>query len=355
MLKSKKGKLKRNAKKTGGIRIDPNREVECPLCLEKLEIDDLQFFPCECGYQICRFCWHRIRTEENALCPACRNVYPENPANFTPISQKELVQYQAKKRKRGEKKKATKVIERQTNLAELRILQKNLVFVVGLPPRLTNPEILKKPEFFGKYGQVERIVINPNTRYMGTQSQTAAVYVTYTHADDALKAIQCTNNLDIDGWLIRSNLGLTKYCHHFVRNEQCVKKDCSFLHSLAATELTFTKEDIHQKKHYEIEKKFHEILEAETRASENYLDQPKKCNIKTTTHSTQTEDEHIVLDDINRKRESLESSSLTSNIAISEEHSSKISVLEQIEPDKTEVKKGKQKKPKKKAKKNKQK
>lgn len=48
--------------------------VECPLCMEPLEIDDINFFPCTCGYQICRFCWHRIRTDENGLCPACRKV-----------------------------------------------------------------------------------------------------------------------------------------------------------------------------------------------------------------------------------------------------------------------------------------
>jgi len=27
-----------------------------------------------CWIQICRFCWHRIRTNENGLCPACRKV-----------------------------------------------------------------------------------------------------------------------------------------------------------------------------------------------------------------------------------------------------------------------------------------
>lgn len=25
--------------------------VECPLCMEPLEMDDLSFFPCTCGYQ----------------------------------------------------------------------------------------------------------------------------------------------------------------------------------------------------------------------------------------------------------------------------------------------------------------
>lgn len=53
------------------VKEDP---VECPLCMEPLEIDDINFFPCTCGYQICRFCWHRIRTDENGLCPACRKV-----------------------------------------------------------------------------------------------------------------------------------------------------------------------------------------------------------------------------------------------------------------------------------------
>uniref|UniRef100_A0A1B0D1N6 Uncharacterized protein n=1 Tax=Phlebotomus papatasi TaxID=29031 RepID=A0A1B0D1N6_PHLPP len=68
--------------------------VECPLCMEALEVDDLNFFPCTCGYQICRFCWHRIRTDENELCPACRKAYSENPADFTPLSQEQRVRYE---------------------------------------------------------------------------------------------------------------------------------------------------------------------------------------------------------------------------------------------------------------------
>lgn len=53
---------------------DQDDIVDCPLCMETLEVDDINFFPCECGYQICRFCWHRIRTDGNGLCPACRKV-----------------------------------------------------------------------------------------------------------------------------------------------------------------------------------------------------------------------------------------------------------------------------------------
>ena len=30
----------------------PGEAPECPLCLEELEADDLNFFPCSCGYQV---------------------------------------------------------------------------------------------------------------------------------------------------------------------------------------------------------------------------------------------------------------------------------------------------------------
>ncbi len=40
--------------------------------------------------QICRFCWHRIRTDENELCPACRKAYSENPAEFKPLSEEQV-------------------------------------------------------------------------------------------------------------------------------------------------------------------------------------------------------------------------------------------------------------------------
>ncbi|KHJ89200.1 hypothetical protein OESDEN_10980 [Oesophagostomum dentatum] len=64
---------------------DEQSDKECPLCMEQLEIDDLDFYPCKCEYQICRFCWHRLLTDENGLCPACRQPYPEDPVTFKVI------------------------------------------------------------------------------------------------------------------------------------------------------------------------------------------------------------------------------------------------------------------------------
>ncbi|KAH8249789.1 hypothetical protein KR032_012375 [Drosophila birchii] len=236
--------------------------VECPLCMEPLEVDDLTFFPCTCGYQICRFCWHRIRTDENKLCPACRKEYPENPADFKPLTQEEMIAFKSQKRQRDQQRKQ-KITENRKHLANVRVVQKNLVFVVGLPPRLADADILKKHEYFGKYGKIHKVVINPSTTYAGVQVRvgpSASAYVTYVHNSDALRAIQSVNNIMIDGRLIKTSLGTTKYCSHFMKNQQCPKGDCMYLHELGDPEASFTKEEMHQGKHQEYEKRLHDTL-----------------------------------------------------------------------------------------------
>lgn len=90
--------------------------------------------------QICRFCWHRIRTDENELCPACRKAYPENPADFKPLTQEQITAFKAEKRQRDQQRKQ-KITENRKHLANVRVVQKNLVFVVGLPPRLADADV----------------------------------------------------------------------------------------------------------------------------------------------------------------------------------------------------------------------
>ena len=49
------------------------------------------------------------------------------------------------------------------------MVQRNLVFVIGLSPRLADPEVLKKNEYFCKYGKIYKVVINNHTIYNGAQ------------------------------------------------------------------------------------------------------------------------------------------------------------------------------------------
>ncbi|KAM6986499.1 CCR4-NOT transcription complex subunit 4 isoform 1-T1 [Aplochiton taeniatus] len=231
-----------------------NDSMECPLCMEPLEIDDVNFFPCTCGYQICRFCWHRIRTDENGLCPACRKPYPEDPAVYKPLSQEELQRIKnEKKQKQTERKQ--KITENRKHLASVRVVQRNLVFVVGLSQRLADPEVLKRPEYFGKFGKIHKVVINNSTSYAGSQGPSASAYVTYLRSEDALRAIQCVNNVVVDGRTLKASLGTTKYCSYFLKSMQCPKPDCMYLHELGDEAASFTKEEMQAGKHQEYEQK----------------------------------------------------------------------------------------------------
>ena len=73
-----------------------------------MDISDLNFKPCVCGYQVrtlvvivirvsfpvtqvCRFCWHHIKENLNGRCPACRREYTDEAVQFKAIPQEELV------------------------------------------------------------------------------------------------------------------------------------------------------------------------------------------------------------------------------------------------------------------------
>ncbi|CAG9569942.1 unnamed protein product [Danaus chrysippus] len=234
-------------------------QVECPLCMEPLEVDDLHFYPCTCGYQICRFCWNRIREGENGLCPACRKAYPENPADFTPLSQEQVAAIKTEKKAR-EQKRRNKTLESRRALANVRVVQNNLVFVVGLPVRLADPEILKRQEYFGKYGKIHKVVINQSSSYAGSQSPLASAYVTYVSPADALRAIQGVNNVTLDGRVLKGSLGTTKYCANFMKNQPCPKPDCMYLHELGDPKASFTKEEMHAGLHQVYERRLHQQL-----------------------------------------------------------------------------------------------
>uniref|UniRef100_H3DEZ5 CCR4-NOT transcription complex subunit 4 n=1 Tax=Tetraodon nigroviridis TaxID=99883 RepID=H3DEZ5_TETNG len=238
--------------------------MECPLCMEPLEIDDVNFFPCTCGYQICRFCWHRIRTDENGLCPACRKPYPEDPAVYKPLSQEDIV------------------TENRKHLASVRVVQRNLVFVVGLSQRLADPEVLKRPEYFGRFGKIHKVVINNSTSYAGSQGPSASAYVTYIRSEDALRAIQCVNNVVVDGRTLKASLGTTKYCSYFLKSMQCPKPDCMYLHELGDEAASFTKEEMQAGKHQEYEQK---LLQDLYKINPSFL-QPPACGTEKTKNKT---------------------------------------------------------------------
>ena len=63
------------------------------------------------------------------MCPACRQAYTENPADFKPLTTEEMAKIKAEKRQKDQAKKQ-KISENRKHLANVRVVQKNLVFVV---------------------------------------------------------------------------------------------------------------------------------------------------------------------------------------------------------------------------------
>ena len=65
-------------------------------------------------FQICRFCWNRLRVEGNGLCPACRGPYSEKP-----LTRDDMAKIKAEKRQKDQAKKQ-KVSENRKHLANVR-------------------------------------------------------------------------------------------------------------------------------------------------------------------------------------------------------------------------------------------
>ena len=66
--------------------------------------------------------------------------YPENPVEFRPLTESDLQKIRHEKRQK-ESQRRQKISDCRRHLAAIRVLQKNLVFVVGISQRLSDAEV----------------------------------------------------------------------------------------------------------------------------------------------------------------------------------------------------------------------
>ncbi|KAL7430339.1 hypothetical protein ACHAXH_003075, partial [Discostella pseudostelligera] len=320
----------------------------CPLCCEDLDLSDKQFYPCKCGYQVCMWCWHRIKESESGLCPACRTPYGDDPHEFSAVDMEEVVKANKEKavleKRERERLRAMREQEKReqlanyvtpmmisgggggsgtslasnsiassttnfagalvgggsnggtggsggmqlgatstfgsafdgadlvaalgsssvastsllstnkgppeppkdrTTLAAMRVIRRNLVYAVGMPPAVATEENLRKPEYFGQYGKISKIVINRNHNPGGDPRRaSASAYVTFAHKEDTLACILALDGFYHDGRNVRASYGTSKYCSAFIKNVRCNNPDCTYLHHMGDAEDTFTKQEI---------------------------------------------------------------------------------------------------------------
>jgi len=174
---------------------------------------------------------------------------------------------------------------------QVRVVQRNLVYAVGLPLRLCSEEQLADRQYFGAYGRIKKVSVNRSTPFSQVQRNgpTGSAYVTYCRPEDALRCIETVDGLTWDGgcagsgragsrrgrgwfvWMLRwwsgddglcepasaarsctrralttplaptlrpagkvikACFGTTKYCNAFLKGVPCNNSDCLYLHEI---------------------------------------------------------------------------------------------------------------------------
>ncbi|RWA04129.1 hypothetical protein EKO27_g10976 [Xylaria grammica] len=228
----------------------------CPLCIEEFDLSDRNFRPCPCGYQICQFCFNNLKNNLNGLCPACRRPYDDKDVKWKVVTREEEAEFRANiqknQKKRASEQRQKEVQKREAerenrkNLQGVRVVQKNLVYVTGLTPTIREDELLKtlrKPEFFGQYGNIQKISIS-NRKSSDGQQQSLGVYVTFDKPEDADKCIAAVHGSQNGDRVLKAQLGTTKYCSAWLRHEQCGNRQCMFLHELGDEEDSYSRQDL---------------------------------------------------------------------------------------------------------------
>jgi CCR4-NOT transcription complex subunit 4 len=159
------------------------------------------------------WCWHRIREQETGLCPACRTPYGDDPHAFSAVDVEEVLKANKEKEAAAKRERlkvnlalgesaagvgleaeigfrgtgTMELPKDRTQLANMRVIRRNLVYAVGLSPAIASEDILRKPEYFGQYGKISKIVLNrgnittPPVPTVDPRRLSASAYVTFVH------------------------------------------------------------------------------------------------------------------------------------------------------------------------------
>ncbi|XP_051120195.1 uncharacterized protein LOC127243969 [Andrographis paniculata] len=226
-------------------------EKRCPLCAEEMDWTDQQFMPCKCGYQICVWCWHHIidmaeKDTSEGRCPACRTIYEkEKIVAMQAKCEKTMTKISNRKSKppKAAKPKANDV---KKDLTNVRVIQRKMAYVIGLPLSVADEDVLLRKDYFGQYGKVTKVSLSRTAGGAIQQfvNDTCSAYITYSKEEEALRCIQSVHGFFLEGRYLRASFGTAKYCHAWLKNMPCNNPSCLYLHSIGADEDSFGKDEV---------------------------------------------------------------------------------------------------------------
>ena len=168
--------------------------------------------------------------------------------------------------------------ENQIYLSKLRIIQKNLVHFQGFPDNIADKNLLAEKEYFGQYGNILKIVVVSKYDEVSKKKSKSA-YITFSTNEEAAYAILSVDSIEIDGQIVRAFFGTSKYCVHFLNNEECFNKEkCMFIHELANdNDILGINSKFGYSEHIKLAKK---IINYDSLFTQNYI-----CNLKINFHT----------------------------------------------------------------------
>ncbi len=138
----------------------------------------------------------------------------------------------------------------------IRIIQRNLVYVIGISQKYAEENILRRYEFFSQFGSITKIIINKrgiNSELKGADScgleTTASAYITYSSPLEAKWCIEEVDESILDGKVLRCTYGTTKYCSFYLKGVLCQNNECMYLHTTRPLCDVLTKEELVSTKH----------------------------------------------------------------------------------------------------------
>ena len=148
------------------------------------------------------------------------------------------------------------------HMQNVRVVQRNLVYAVGLAMEICYEDTLMGPEFFGAFGKmVKQMSVNRMGPYGSAVSRngpTGSAYITFKRPEDAKRCIEavngvtwggkqcashkqlCLHNADCmlkllavpAGKQVKACFGTTKYCNAFLKGVVCNNPECLYLHDI---------------------------------------------------------------------------------------------------------------------------
>jgi CCR4-NOT transcription complex subunit 4 len=120
--------------------------------------------------------------------------------------------------------------------------------VIGLSPSISREETLKRYEYFGQYGKILSVTINKDNAFQSENQGTCfSAYLSYSHPKEASIAILAVDQFVFDGRLLRASFGRTKYCKFFLKESQCLNKDCPYQHIISSESDVLAQDEANKK------------------------------------------------------------------------------------------------------------